>query len=628
MLPEALRFQVGLIDQISKPLGNIQRQLNDVTNTYRQGTHTMMAGAAGMVGAGFALQQALMPAIEMDRALGEVKSLGVADNALKEITKTAFEFSAEFGQSAVEVVRHAEGIKNAMGNMPPEVMASVTRSSAVLATAMKSDANTVNRYLKNLYGNYQAQADAMGKDNWTQQVAGMTATAKQLFGVEMDAIEGMVDGMHSLTSTMGVSLQEQLAVFGMLKGQMSEGDAVTQYTNFLENAVSAQEELGVQLTDTHGQLLPMQQVLKNLSPLLEGLSGTQARTLLDDAGLGDGALMLTNLVNRADEFAGSMEALSRVKGMDAATQMAADMTDQWQRMEQGVFAIRAAIGTALMPSLVPLISSLADGGQEIVKWTQLFPNLTKYIGFAGMAILGAAAAGGAFTLMMGVGKQAMATYMLTMKLFTGVSFLLTKGMAGLRVAMLAANIAIAANPIILIVGAVIAATAAVGALIYYWDDLKASFGDTTWFQVLEGALTLITMPFRAMFEFIKAGWQWVMSGFTDTSGFAFIGEMAESMRNIFGSVFSWFTQKLAGIWESLKGLVDWLPGFGGDDESVQVKSKSVQSATPYAQVQPGGAAKSIANYQTSSTNYGGVAIYPTYMSSPQDMASELEMAAG
>ncbi|WP_029837927.1 phage tail tape measure protein [Vibrio parahaemolyticus] len=628
MLPEALRFQVGLIDQISKPLGNIQRQLNDVTNTYRQGTHTMMAGAAGMVGAGFALQQALMPAIEMDRALGEVKSLGVAGDALKEITKTAFEFSAEFGQSAVEVVRHAEGIKNAMGNMPPEVMASVTRSSAVLATAMKSDANTVNRYLKNLYGNYQAEADAMGKDNWTQQVAGMTATAKQLFGVEMDAIEGMVDGMHSLTSTMGVSLQEQLAVFGMLKGQMSEGDAVTQYTNFLENAVSAQEELGVQLTDTHGQLLPMQQVLKNLSPLLEGLSGTQARTLLDDAGLGDGALMLTNLVNRADEFAGSMEALSRVKGMDAATQMAADMTDQWQRMEQGVFAIRAAIGTALMPSLVPLISSLADGGQEIVKWTQLFPNLTKYIGFAGMAILGAAAAGGAFTLMMGVGKQAMATYMLTMKLFTGVSFLLTQGMAGLRVAMLAANIAIAANPIILIVGAVIAATAAVGALIYYWDDLKASFGDTTWFQVLEGALSLITMPFRAMFEFIKAGWQWVMSGFTDTSGFAFIGEMAESMRNIFGSVFSWFTQKLAGIWESLKGLVDWLPGFGGDDESVQVKSKSVQSATPYAQVQPGGAAKSIANYQTSSTNYGGVAIYPTYMSSPQDMASELEMAAG
>ena len=131
-----------------------------------------------------------------------------------------------------------------------------------------------------------------------------------------------------------------------------------------------------------------------------------------------------------------------------------------------------------------------------------------------------------------------------------------------------------------------------------------------------------------MFEFIKAGWQWVMSGFTDTSGFAFIGEMADSMRNIFGSVFSWFTDKLAGIWETMKGLVDWLPGFGSDDEAALVKSKSVERATPHAQIQPGGAARSIASYQTSSTNYGGVAIYPTYMNSPQDMASELEMAAG
>nr|PMI71734.1 hypothetical protein BCU39_19245 [Vibrio cyclitrophicus] len=119
-----------------------------------------------------------------------------------------------------------------------------------------------------------------------------------------------------------------------------------------------------------------------------------------------------------------------------------------------------------------------------------------------------------------------------------------------------------------------------------------------------------------------------MSGFTDTSGFAFIGQMADSMRNVFGSVFSWFTDKLARIWENLKGLVDWLPGFGNESDELEVKSKSVRSVAPQTQIQPGGAAKSIASHQTSSTNYGGVAIYPTYMSSPQDMASELEMAAG
>ncbi|HDM8069082.1 TPA: phage tail tape measure protein [Vibrio harveyi] len=627
MLPEALRFTVGLVDQISKPLGNIQRNLTDVANTYRDGTHTMVAGAAGVAGAGFALQSALMPAIEMDRALGEVKSLGVADDALKAIAKTALNFSAEYGQSAIEVIRHSEGIKNAMGEMPADVMASVTRSSATLAVAMKSDAETTTRFLKNLYGNYKTQADAMGVDVWAQKMVGMTATAKQLYGVEMDAIEGMVDGMHSLSSTLGVSVEEQFAVFSMLKGQMSDGDAVTQFTNFAENAVAAQKKLGVSLVGTNGQLLPMQQILENLSPLLEGLSGTEARTLLDEAGLGDGALMLTNLVRQAGEFGDRLDTFKNVSGMEVATDMASDMTDQWQRMEQGMFAIRAAIGSALLPSLVPLLSSLADGAQEIVEWTQLLPNITKMIGYAGLMLLSFVAINGLVTMAVGIAKQAMASYAIVTKGYglavAGVNSILK----AFKVAMLAANIAMMANPIGLVVGAVVAAIAAVGALIYYWDDLKASFGDTTWFQIIESALALIMLPFQTLFQFLKAGWQWVMSGFTDTSGFAFIGDMANSMKDMFAGVFNWITESLAGIWESVKGLVDWIPGLGSD-EDLQVKSSSMNNASPRLQVQPGGAAKNIANYQTSSTNYGGVSIYPTYMSSLQDMATELEVAAG
>ncbi|MBM4990165.1 phage tail tape measure protein [Vibrio parahaemolyticus] len=629
MLPEALRFQVGLIDQISKPLGNIQRQLNDVTNTYRQGTHTMMAGAAGMVGAGFALQQALMPAIEMDRALGEVKSLGVADEQLKQLSDTALEFAVDYGKSASDFVAASYDIQSAISGLGGNELSEFTRASGVLAAATKADTSTITNYVGTMYGIFQNSANEMGKADWVNVLGGQTAKAVQMFKTTGDGMSSAFTSVGAAATSVGVGMTEQMAILGTLQSTMSGSEAGTKYRAFLAGTAKAQEALNMQFTNAQGQMLPMVDILNQIKGRYgETISVAEAAELSKAFGTQEATAMIQLLMQNTDGLATSINELGKVKGLDVAEQMAGAMTDQWERLEQGVFAISAAFGAVLLPAILPVVGGMAEGATAIVQWTQMFPNLTKYIGFAGMAILGAAAAGGAFTLMMGVGKQAMATYMLTMKLFTGVNFLLTKGMAGLRVAMLAANIAIAANPIILIVGAVIAATAAVGALIYYWDDLKASFGDTTWFPVLEGALTLITMPFRAMFEFIKAGWQWVMSGFTDTSGFAFIGEMADSMRNIFGSVFSWFTQKLAGIWENLKGLVDWLPGFGGDDESVQVKSKSVQSATPYAQVQPGGAAKSIANYQTSSTNYGGVAIYPTYMSSPQDMASELEMAAG
>ncbi|MBM4867561.1 phage tail tape measure protein [Vibrio parahaemolyticus] len=628
MLPEALRFQVGLIDQISKPLGNIQRNLNDVTNTYRQGTHTMMAGAAGMVGAGFVLQQALMPAIEMDRALGEVKSLGVANDQLKTLTQTAMKFSVEYGKSATEFVAASYDIKSAMGDMTGDELAGVTRSSAILAAATKADTATITNYMGTMYSVFKDQADRIGKDNWAEQVAGMTAKSVERFKTTGQGMSDAFKGVGALGKTHGVAIQEQMAVLGLLQGSMTGSEAGTRYKAFMNGVVKAQDKLGMSFTDSNGKMLPMFDIMSKLRNQFGDLDSLEIDQIKQAFGSDEAVLLITDLIGKTGELQSSVKELNDASNLNTAIDMAGAMTDQWERLEQGVFAVRTAFGAALLPSLLPVISSLADGAVEIIEWTEMFPNLTKYIGFAAMAILGAAAAGGAFTLMMGVGKQAMATYMLTMKMFTGVNFLLTKGMAALRVAMLAVNIAMMANPIGFIVGAVVAAIAAVGALIFYWDDLKASFGDTTWFQVLEGAITLITLPFRAMFEFIKAGWQWVMSGFTDTSGFAFIGDMANSMKDVFSGVFNWITQSLAGIWDSVKGLIDWIPGFGGDEEATQVKSKSVQSATPRAQIQPGGAAKNIASYQTSSTNYGGVAIYPTYMNSPQDMASEIEMAAG
>ncbi|MFW9726845.1 phage tail tape measure protein [Vibrio parahaemolyticus] len=628
MLPEALRFQVGLIDQISKPLGNIQRNLNDVTNTYRQGTHTMMAGAAGMVGAGFALQQALMPAIEMDRALGEVKSLGVADEQLKTLTQTAMKFSVEYGKSATEFVAASYDIKSAMGDMTGDELAGVTRSSAILAAATKADTATITNYMGTMYSVFKDQADRIGKDNWAEQVAGMTAKSVERFKTTGQGMSDAFKSVGALGKTHGVAIQEQMAVLGLLQGSMTGSEAGTRYKAFMNGVVKAQDKLGMSFTDSNGKMLPMFDIMSKLRNQFGDLDSLEIEQIKQAFGSDEAVLLITDLIGKTDELQSSVKDLNDASNLNTAINMAGVMTDQWERLEQGVFAVRTAFGAALLPSLLPVISSLADGAIEIIEWTEMFPNLTKYIGFAAMAILGATAAGGAFTLMMGVGKQAMATYMLTMKMFTGANFLLTKGMAALRVAMLAVNIAMMANPIGFIAGAVVAAIAAVGALIFYWDDLKASFGDTTWYQVLEGAITLIILPFRAMFEFIKAGWQWVMSGFADTSGFAFIGDMANSIKEIFSGVFNWITQSLAGIWNSVKGLIDWIPGLGGDDEATQVKSKSVQNATPRAQIQPGGAAKNIASYQTSSTNYGGVAIYPTYMNSPQDMASEIEMAAG
>ncbi len=631
MLPEALRFQIGLIDQISKPLGNIQRQLNDVTNTYRQGTHTMMAGAAGMVGAGFALQQALMPAIEMDRVLGEVKSLGVADEQLQQLSDTALNFAVDYGKSATEFVAASYDIQSAIGGLAGNELSEFTRASGVLAAATKADTSTITNYVGTMYGIFQNTANQMGKADWVNMLGGQTARAVQMFKTTGDQMSAAFTSVGASATSVGVGMTEQMAILGTLQSTMSGSEAGTKYRAFLAGAAKAQDALNMSFTDTQGQLLPIVDILSQIKDRYgDTISVAEAAELSKAFGTQEATAMIQLLMQNTDGLANSIDELGKVKELDVAEQMAGAMTDQWERLEQGVFAVRAAFGQALLPVILPVVEMFANGAKEILLWTKLFPNITKYIGFAAVALLSLVAVGGMITMLTGAMKVAWATMTLGYGVIgsaTSMLWTFAKGMSTAAFSILKFTVALLANPIFWVVAGITAAIVAVGALIYYWDDLKASFGDTTWFQVLEGAIALITAPFQAAFQIVKGGWQWVMSGFTDTSGFDGLFALADRLRNIFGSVFGWITEKLSGVWEMAKGVMDWIPGFG-DDESTQVKSKSVQTATPTAQIQPGGAAKNIASYQTSSTNYGGVSIYPTYMASPQDMASELEMAAG
>ncbi|WP_016798803.1 phage tail tape measure protein [Vibrio cyclitrophicus] len=628
MLPEALRFQVGLIDQISKPLGNIQRQISDVTNTYKQGTQTMVSGAAGMVGAGFALQQALMPAIEMDRKLGEVKSLGVADDQLKTLAQTAMKFSVDYGKSATEFVAASYDIQSAISGLGGNELSEFTRASGVLAAATKADTGTITNYVGTMYGIFQNSANEMGKADWVNTLGGQTARAVQMFKTTGAGMSSAFTSVGAAATSVGVGMTEQMAILGTLQATMSGSEAGTKYRSFLAGTAKAQKALNMQFTNAQGQMLPIVDILNQIKGRYgDTISVAEAAELSKAFGTKEASAMIQLLMQNTDGLASSIFELGQVKGLDVAEQMARAMTDQWERLEQGVFAVRTAFGAALLPALLPVVSSLSDGAMEIIEWTQMFPNLTKYIGFAGVALLGLVAAGGLLTMISGALKVAWATMTLGVgvtKTVTVAMWGLSKGVMGVTWAFLKMSAALLVNPIFLIAAGVVAAITAVGALIYYWDDLKASFGDTTWFQ----ALTLLSAPIRMLFEVIRGGWQWVMSGFSNTSGFDGLFNIVNEIRAVFGNLFGWISERFGSVLETVKGVADWIPGFGSDDESSTVKSKSVKSATPYAQVQPGGAAKSIASYQTSSTNYGGVAIYPTYMNNPQDMASELEMAAG
>ncbi len=523
---EKLMMQVALVDQVTKPLAGINAQMDKVSKAGRQGWSNMAMGATTVAAGGMAIQAALGPAIQMDQALQDLHAAGVGEAALKQLSHTALKFSVDYGKSAIEVLGYTAEMRRAMPALPEAMLDSVTKTSAILGAATKSDAETVGQYFRMLYNNQRQAADAMGPDVWAQQVAGMTSMVTSQFGVGMDKLMASVEGMHSLPSTMGVAMEEQLAILAMLQTRMSDGDAVTQFTNLLEGATNAQSKLGVAMLDSQGRLLPIQKILQNIQPLIDKMGGAKAWALLDDAGLGDGALLLQQLIGDATTLDKTLSNLRGVRGLDAANAKAKTMAKSWERLNASWEAIRIAGFSAIMPAINAVLGTFADGAGVVLRWTRLFPNLTKVVSVAILAVIGLGVVTGGWMLLVGIAQLATLGLGLAWSAIIAPLNLLKAGLVSFRAIMLAANIMMGANPAVLIAYAIgVLLVGAIGLAIYYWDEIKATLAE--W-----GVFEKIT----AVIDGVKSGWNSFMDTIRNMSPFKLVGKAVNGLIELLNKI--------------------------------------------------------------------------------------------
>ncbi|WP_372942742.1 phage tail tape measure protein [Shewanella sp.] len=452
-LPAPLMFTVGLIDQITKPIAKISKGLNGLSANYQAGTMQMASGIGGIVASGYALQNALMPAIEMDRALGEVKSLGVRQSALKMLTDTSYEYALKYGKSATDFVRSSYDIQSAIAGLNDADLSRFTLSSNVLAAATKADAATVTSYMGTMYGIFKNDAMQMGEGAWVERLTGMTATAVQAFKTDG---KKMADAFGALGASAGLApLEEQMAIMGTLQATMQGSESATKYKSFLAGVGKAQKALNLQFTDANGTMLPIVDILNKIKGKYgDVISVAEGDALATAFGSQEAVSMVKLLLNDINGLNGSIESLGKVKGMEQAETMAAAMTDQSQRLAQSWYVIRAAFGSAVLPAFNSFVGKIADMGKKVLWFTETYPELTKNIGYATMGVMGLVAAMGLLTAVVGV--------------FT-----------------------ILASPITLVVLATAAGIAGFIALSYYWTEFKNSMADNAWVKPIISSLEFI-----------------------------------------------------------------------------------------------------------------------------------------
>tara|TARA_R110002124_G_scaffold80776_10_gene213568 strand:+ start:936 stop:3098 length:2163 start_codon:yes stop_codon:yes gene_type:complete len=426
-------FTVGMIDQITKPIAKVSNSLNGLTNDYQRGTMKMASGVAGIAASGYALQNALMPAIEMDRALGEVKSLGVRESALKQLTDTSYEFALKYGKSSTEFVKSSYDIQSAIAGLNDNDLSAFTMSSNVLAAATKADAGTITNYMGTMYGIFKNQANDMGKSQWVEQLTGMTATAVQAFKTTGAEMSSAFTSIGAEATSAGIGMNEQMAILGTLQATMSGSEAGTKYKSFLAGVGKAQDALNLSFTDSQGAMLPMVDILNQIKGKYgETIDVAEGDELKKAFGSSEAVGTIKLLMNDINGLGKSINDLGDVTGMQQAEKMAMSMTDQSERLSQSWYVIRAALGTAILPAFNDFVGKIADMGKSVINFTEEFPELTKWLGYAFVGVLGLVAAGGLMSVVMGASTMAMTTWNAAVGIATAVGSGYTAVLAAIR----------------------------------------------------------------------------------------------------------------------------------------------------------------------------------------------------
>lgn len=519
-----LDFMVSLIDRVSGPAGKIMKTMDSVTTNVQAGYRQIGYGAAGLVGASYTLDRFLEPAKAMDRALGEVASLGVANDVLDELTRSSLRFSTQYGESADQFVASSYDIQSAIGGLQGNELAKFTEASAILAKGTKSQTSTITSYVGTMYGIFQRNADQMGKGEWVQMLAGQTAAAVEMFKTTGSQMAEAFSRTGAEATAHGITMNEQIAILGRLQATMSGSEAGTKYKAFLAGVGKAQETLGLQFTDSQGRMLPMVQILDRIQGKFGEIDTVAESDLIQKAFGTKEAVALVKLLS--NDVAGLNENISQIgqqTGMDKAMKMAEAIADPWEKAGAQLQAIQTVLGKALIPQLLPFLSMMGEGANKILRWTELFPNLTRWVGIGALSVVGLIAAMSVLSIAMGIGKFLIGGWTLAMMVLQG-AFVATKwSLLTMIPAVWSFSAALFANPITWVVLGITALIAAIVAAVVYWDTWTGKIIEWTsrWWEFL-GLFSLVDGVLEA-WDKLPQWWASFKNWLGTLDPFAFVG---------------------------------------------------------------------------------------------------------
>ncbi|MCD2527323.1 phage tail tape measure protein [Providencia huaxiensis] len=572
-----LDFTLSLIDNITKPIRQVQSAVSNFARDSQVAFGKIAVGGAGLAGAFWSIKSILDPAIEMNDAMMSASLQGIDDGIMSKVSKDALKFASQYGKSSIDFVNSTTAISKAINNVTQQDLPQLTRITNTTAAALKATSTEATEYMGQMFNQFESQANAVGHVKFAEDLAGKAVYMSKAFGVSMAEITGLMEGAKNAGTQFGVGIDEQLAVLGELQRTLG-GESSGAYEAFLKTATDSGKKLGLSFVNASGQMLSMPEMLDKLQTKYgKSIEGNLKAQKEIEAAFGDSAVVVKQLYGNVDILRKNIGFLGASDGMKRTTEQAAKLANPWERLMSIWQSIRIAIGMTLLPVITPLIDKLAEGGQTLVRWFTLFPNIARWVGYITMGTLGFAAAGAAANIVMGISKFIMAGLSIIMGVFSGVLKMGTAAIWLYRTAILAWNTALkfirgtllavriaamAAGvsfsfmswPILLVIGAIALLAYGIYKLIKHWDDVKTAIMNTTAFKVVAIAVRMVGLVAAQAWEWMAQKWQEFKDYFGDTLVFKTIIAMSELISQAFNTAWSAIADGWAALWGAFENF--------------------------------------------------------------------------
>ncbi len=611
---EAKKFGTVAVQQISAAGGKVEELGNKITDVGQKFKVVSAVASTALVGI-------TAGAINFETAwTGVTKTVDGTEEELEEIKQGIFDLSEATASSAGQIAGVAEaagqlGVKKEnvlaftetmvrLGDSTNIVAEEAATSIAQLYNVMGSDINTVDRFGSSLValGNNAAtsEADIMNMATriasagkyvgLTEQEVLALATSLSSVGLEAEgggsAISAVITKIDKDVSLNSNTLKTWASVAGM---------SVKEFKNLWENdAMSA-----------------IQAVTKGMGNASAG--GENLNVILDE--LGVTSLRQTDAMKRLSQASGMMSDMVELSNnaWEENTALTEESEKRYQTAEAKIQQLKNTLQelcAKLGEILLPIIKKVSEGLSGFIKWLTGLSPVTQGVILAIIALIAAAA-----PLLILIGK-----------LTTAVGSIMTNGpkiltaLSTIKKGIKSLFAVIAANPVIVIITAIIAAVillwtkcewfrnlvtkifeAIKNSIINTWNNIKKvwdlvqPYFSAIWEGIKASVQPLIDAiigAFTATWELIKAVWDFVQPYFAAVwegikvvwnfakPYFSAIWEGIKVIFSVVGSVLggffrtAWTTIKavwdtvvgfFAAIWDSIKGIFDAVTSvFHGD----------------------------------------------------------------